>query len=610
MIIAQRGCPLYFGDPERPLFGWLHQPAEQRASIGLVICSPTGYEAVCARRAIKHLASDAARAGIPALRFDYDGTGDSAGTDLDDNRLRSWTKSIEMAIDALRSHSGVQRVCLLGIRLGATLATLVASKRSDIDALIGVAPIVNVRTYLRELRALSLARPRTSPPDVTDGDVLEAAGFEMTLQTREALLAVDLMKESPPPSLRVLIIERDDMPSNDAWPRHLQAAGVNVESLRPPGYAAMMLDSHEAQLPTRIIATVTEWIMRLAGPTATILDGRSKPLRTRASFESPSASSSARVHESAQFLDEQCTLFGIVSDAENAPAEHPTPLVLLLNAGAVHHIGPNRLYVTLARRLAARGVRVLRMDLSGLGDSAVAEGYIDNDVYTPRAEQDIRTAIARMQQLYGASEVHAVGLCSGAYHGFKAAVAGVQLRSVVAINPLTFHWISGMSLAIPEYRVASQMRHYRKMLLEWELWKRLLTGNVDLGEVMHILQRRIKAASYNVLREIARAARISLPRDLGSELLRIARQNTDVLFVFAQNEPGLDLLQGGAGSVLNRLQRRELVQVVVLQQSDHTFTTHWSRKNLLEVLTAHTLSYACPKGVTAAHPLTTSTNGT
>src|SRR5579862_9097664 len=70
--------PLYFQSGERQLFGWLHWPHETRgADLGLVICKPFGYEAICAHRSLKTFADAAAATGIPALRFDYTGTGNS-----------------------------------------------------------------------------------------------------------------------------------------------------------------------------------------------------------------------------------------------------------------------------------------------------------------------------------------------------------------------------------------------------------------------------------------------------------------------------------------------------------------------------------------------------
>src|SRR6185295_18973817 len=108
------------------LFGRLHRSTDASTPIGLVICNPFGYEAICAHRSLQHFARAAAENGFPALRFDYDGTGDSAGGDLDDDRLSAWIESITAAVAHIRAATGVQQVVLLGARLGATLALLAA----------------------------------------------------------------------------------------------------------------------------------------------------------------------------------------------------------------------------------------------------------------------------------------------------------------------------------------------------------------------------------------------------------------------------------------------------------------------------------------------------
>ena len=93
---ADPPIPLFFGDPRRSLFGWFHPAVPQRRR-GAVICSPIGYESILCHRAGRHLAERLAAAGIPALRFDYDGTGDSVGSDHDPGRVRAWIDSIHTA---------------------------------------------------------------------------------------------------------------------------------------------------------------------------------------------------------------------------------------------------------------------------------------------------------------------------------------------------------------------------------------------------------------------------------------------------------------------------------------------------------------------------------
>src|ERR1700728_1214470 len=117
---------LYFDSNGKSLFGWLHLSPDSHAdrSLGLVICNPFGYEATCAHRSIRAFAETAANLGIPALRFDYLGTGDSEEIEPQADQIEVWLRDIIAAITELQRSTGVERVCLLGIRLGALLATL------------------------------------------------------------------------------------------------------------------------------------------------------------------------------------------------------------------------------------------------------------------------------------------------------------------------------------------------------------------------------------------------------------------------------------------------------------------------------------------------------
>ena len=114
--------PLYFGTSSARLFGVYH-PAEsaQHRSCGVVICPPFGHEYIRAHRLLRQLAVQLSRDGFHVLRFDYLGCGDSSG-DPQTARPRSGRADIATAIDELRDTSEVRRVCLVGLRLGATLA--------------------------------------------------------------------------------------------------------------------------------------------------------------------------------------------------------------------------------------------------------------------------------------------------------------------------------------------------------------------------------------------------------------------------------------------------------------------------------------------------------
>src|SRR4051794_21796423 len=63
------------------------------------------------------------------------------------------------------------------------------------------------------------------------------------------------------------------------------------------------------------------------------------------------------------------TLLGVLSEPAAGRPAADTCLVLL-NAGALRRVGPNRIWLELARRWAARGLTVLRIDVARLGDLA------------------------------------------------------------------------------------------------------------------------------------------------------------------------------------------------------------------------------------------------
>ena len=89
-------------------------------------------------------------------------------------------------------------------------------------------------------------------------------------------------------------------------------------------------------------------------------------------------------------------LFGLLTEPVDGASG---PTVIMLNAGLIHRIGPRRIHVHLARRLAASGLRVLRVDLSGIGDS---EARKDGLSAVDGLQDDVRQAMDALAQRTGA----------------------------------------------------------------------------------------------------------------------------------------------------------------------------------------------------------------
>ena len=585
--------PIFFGAPLRPLFGWLHLPVPGRAAaVGMVICNPFGYEAVCTHRTLRRCAEMAAHAGIASLRFDYEGTGDSSGSDISADRLASWIADIGAAIDSLRRHSGVGEVSLLGLRLGAALATLAAQRRSDVTTLIAVAPVVSGRRYSRELRALQMSgQPHQPPPDApAEADLQIVAGFPVAGTTRADLMKVDLSRLDPLSVRAALLLQRDDLPLDPALGLHFQSLGIQVTEQRFSGYVAMMLDAHETQIPEDMLSSAINWLAQQdAAGGAHIAADAPIPLREadrRTRFIEPGAGGPRSIAESAMFLAESLRLFAIVSepvmiDAADSAARK---VILLLNAGAVHHIGPNRLYVRFARQCAAQGATVVRMDLSGIGDTPPRADTPANIVYAPYLHDDIALAIASLAARFDTHDIHCVGMCSGAYYALKAAMRGQPLRSVTIINPLTYALEEPALEDQPQHRVSSEASRYRRVALRLSSWRKLLRGEVQVRAALGILANRALHLGDSAYRNARRTLGIPVRDDLGAQIRAVAAQDIRLRFIFSASDPGHAMLQEQAGGEVRQLQRRRLLTIDMIDGADHTFTSRCSQQALLQLL--------------------------
>lgn len=207
MVQAARSIgrrPVRFGPDDRQMVGIHHFSQRQaQGDVAALLCNPFGQEAVRAHRVFAVLADRLARRGVPVLRFDYHGTGDSPGDD-ESAALDAWASDIGVADAMLAELAPSARRVWIGLRLGALLAARASASvppGSAPEALVLWEPVVDGAAYLDELAradrearlgACSLdaaryarlaARPVPRVPD-------EALGFALPPALRDALLEV------------------------------------------------------------------------------------------------------------------------------------------------------------------------------------------------------------------------------------------------------------------------------------------------------------------------------------------------------------------------------------------------------------------------------------
>ena len=161
------------------------------------------------------------------------------------------------------------------------------------------------------------------------------------------------------------------------------------------------------------------------------------------------------MNERAGFFGKDRSIFGIVTEAEGNDQSADKPAILLLNAGLMHHIGPFRMYVQMARALARLGFPVLRFDLSSKGDSPPRPGRLS---YRESVRADVIEAMDFLGQSRGVQSFVLLGLCSGASDAFECAVDDARVSGLVLLDGYA-------------YRTAGfYRRHYLPRLLNAAKW--------------------------------------------------------------------------------------------------------------------------------------------
>lgn len=155
-----------------------------------------------------------------------------------------------------------------------------------------------------------------------------------------------------------------------------------------------------------------------------------------------------------------------VTALPDAERGRPGPAVLFLNAGAIHRVGPHRIYVRAARRLAAEGVPSMRFDPSGVGDSGAGSGRL---AWGDAVLEDAREAMASLERASESRRFLLAGICSGALSAFE--VARADDRVVGA------YMVDGYAYRTPGFYV----RRYLPRLARSESWANLLAGRNPAG---------------------------------------------------------------------------------------------------------------------------------
>jgi alpha-beta hydrolase superfamily lysophospholipase len=521
------------------VFGLFTEATRQAPDASAVlICPPFGWEEICSHRSRRDWSEQLAGDGHPTLRIDLPSTGNSGGAAHDPDRLSAWTAAVSAAAGWLHETTGRDRVAAIGIGLGGMLACNALAAGAPIDELVLWAAPTRGRALVRELHAF--ARMEDTGIDPSEQAASEqadagtwAGGFWLSPQTTDALTRLDLAKlafEPGRPS-RALLLERDGMQVDTRLQEHLEAAGVTVTLAPGDGFGAMTAKPHLAVPPRAVFARVGAW---LAQPSSAPAPGSGAATSVGASIDAAVRSEDtleltvdgASMRETPWTLRQPCgTLFGILCEpAEPMP---DAPCVVLLNAGAIRHVGPNRLWVETARRWAARGLTTLRVDLEGIGDSdGDAEQMTDlTSIYAPEYVEQLRAVLDALESEGVGRRFVLSGLCSGANWAFHGALLDERVTAAFMLNPRALFWDPSVQTA----------RDYRRGLRRMKSWRAVLRGEVPLSRILTLAGQLPLALPRRALAR--RRARARGGDEVDRAFDRTLANGKHLRFLFSNNEP-------------------------------------------------------------------------
>ncbi len=459
----------YFGPDGTPLYGALHLPASRRVRGAVLLVPPLAKEQYDALRGLRRLAASLAADGLAVLRFDYLGTGDSAGAAGLPDAVGGWVDSVRHADAHLRA-LGAGAPAVVALRAGAAIA---GAAGLTPPAAVLWDPIGG-RAFTRAQAALARMSVGAGPGTWVGLDVHAAAVAEFATLPADALGAPRrLLAERP--GVAAAGADAAERLSVDGMPEYVE-----------PG-------AHLVRIPDAAIADIAAWL-GAALPDVAPVDV-DPVLRTTARFDG---------------VEERIEDIGGAAAIRTVPAGSAARRSVLLCATAndTRH-GPNRAWVQLARDAAAAGAATLRFDRRGAGEAGTVGPGEAVALFPPTGVDD---AAAAARALDG--PLLTAGVCSGSWYAAHAARA-VSADTAVLVNTVLYSWrlkagiaaAPAQDLGVPRTDPAfaasprGRIKELLRTRLPYPAWR--LLGRRGVTQVPEVLLRPLVAGGTDAVLVLA-----------------------------------------------------------------------------------------------------------
>jgi pimeloyl-ACP methyl ester carboxylesterase len=236
----------------------------------------------------------------------------------------------------------------------------------------------------------------------------------------------------------------------------------------------------------------------------------------------------------------------------------------VLNTGIAHRVGHHRMYVKMARELAAMGHLVFRFDFSGIGDSP-PRGDILNPIEAHQA--DLSEALDWLTASCDVNEVILIGLCAGAEIALRYGHSDKRVIGFVLLDP-----------TIPP--TARFYAHYiGRRLIELRSWWSFVCGRGRIWKEFSELARSAFGTTS------ASTANQKIRNELEQLYLKSFERKLSVLIVVTGRVfEGRQSYREQLFDAFPNVPLRGWVSLEYHKDADHTFTSDKARAELQELI--------------------------
>lgn len=246
--------------------------------------------------------------------------------------------------------------------------------------------------------------------------------------------------------------------------------------------------------------------------------------------------------------------------------------VLLLNAGLIHHVGPSRFYVKIARRLSTEGFVVLRFDFSGIGDSGPR---MDKLPATESVIDETRQVMDHLEQRMGIKQFVCIGLCAGAAAAAQVSIVDRRVRKTILINPM-------LPKTYNQF-LTEQTNIYRKLaLFNVHSWHRFFSLKSNYRRILQVVSAGIKKnIRPNSFRETeSQAVTDELKRFFHS----IIKNDDQVFILYSEVEFVDEYFQMVLGNEYIEIKNSGNLKIIKLTGADHLITPFSCQEEVMNLV--------------------------